>query len=106
MTLRKQDPLNMKPDSNMRRVFCLIEAGIHDRSEMSQILGITRDQVYNAIENLKACGLIEVHKHNIPNPGRGRLPTIYKAVGKYVSDNCMSGVSFIFWACKGSQHQG
>ena len=102
MIYKGRKPMNEKPQSNMRRVLRLIEQGYTDRGEMAKLLNLTRGQVTNAVENLKSDGLLEVHQHRYIKPGHGRLDTIYRVRGFYMTDEerrPMAGVSFIFWAC-------
>ena len=83
-----------------------MEQGLTDRQEIADKLGLTKEQVNNAIENLVSHGEIVAVKHEFRGYRKGRGPSIYKLAGTYLeTGNAWSGISFVFWG-KGSSQQG
>lgn len=85
----------------------MIEDGYTDRAEIADQLGLTKSQVTNAIENLRADGLIEPIQHRFCGIGKGRLDSIYKVAGQYIEQpSPFAHISFVFWFGKDSTARG
>jgi hypothetical protein len=71
--------------SQMQQVLAFVERGVSDRSVIAKELGITRKQVNSALYNLRYTRRIEPVAHRTGGPSVGRLDTIYKVTGAFVS---------------------